>query len=106
MTLESRNSSLLGNGWVNAFPWKGTRNNRRAIFSVVRTARVATQWCGNHISAAANQHATIEKAVFCVGAALRLYNEVLRQLRDRVQFSPCGSGVEYLHRDHASRTRQ
>jgi hypothetical protein len=38
------------------------------------------QLCGKHISAAANQHATIEEAVFSVGAALRLYNEDLTQL--------------------------
>jgi hypothetical protein len=38
------------------------------------------QRCGKHISAAVNQHATIEDAVFSVGVAPRLYNEDLRQL--------------------------
>jgi hypothetical protein len=47
---------------------------------VVHTARVATQRGGKHSSTAVNQHATIEKAVFSVGAALRLYNESLTQL--------------------------
>jgi hypothetical protein len=44
-------------------------NNRRAVFSVVRAALVATQRYGKYISAAVNQHATIEEAVFSVGAA-------------------------------------
>jgi hypothetical protein len=35
---------------------------------------------GKHISAAVNQHATIEEVVFVVGAAPRLYNEDLTQL--------------------------
>jgi hypothetical protein len=38
------------------------------------------QLCGKHISAAVNQQATIEKAVFSVKAASRLYNENLTQL--------------------------
>jgi hypothetical protein len=37
------------------------------VFFVVRSARDATQLCGKHISAAVNQHATIEEAVFAVG---------------------------------------
>jgi hypothetical protein len=81
MTPESRNSSLLGNCSVNRFPRKGKCSNRRAVFSVFRAARVAMQRCGKHISAAANQHATLHEAVFSVGAAPRLYNEVLRQQR-------------------------
>jgi hypothetical protein len=36
-------------------------NNRRSVFSAIRAARVATQRCGKHISAAMNQHATIEE---------------------------------------------
>jgi hypothetical protein len=42
-------------------------NNRRAMFCVVRVARVATKRCGKHISASVNQYATIEEAVFSVG---------------------------------------
>jgi hypothetical protein len=38
-----------------------------------------------HISAAVNQHSTIEEAVFSVGSAPRLYNEDLRQLRDTIE---------------------
>jgi hypothetical protein len=80
MTPESLNSSLLGNGWVITFPQKQTRNDRRTVFTVVRDARVTTQWCGKHIAAAVNQHATVEEAVFYVGTAPRLYNEDLMQL--------------------------
>jgi hypothetical protein len=58
-------------------------NNRREVFSVVSAALFATKLCGKHISATVNQHATIEEAVFSVGAAPRLYNEDLRQLRDK-----------------------
>jgi hypothetical protein len=50
------------------------------VFSVVRAARLAKQRFGRHIFAAVNQHATIEEAVFSVGAAPRLYNEDLTQL--------------------------
>jgi hypothetical protein len=32
-----------------------------------------------------NQHATIDEAVFSVASLLRLYNEDLRQLRDRIE---------------------
>jgi hypothetical protein len=42
-------------------------NNRRTVFSMICAARVVTQRCGNHISAAVNQHATIDVAVFSVG---------------------------------------
>jgi hypothetical protein len=44
------------------------------VLPVVLAALVATQRCGKHISAAVNQHATIEEAVFSV-----------RQLRDRTE---------------------
>jgi hypothetical protein len=54
--------------------------NRIAVLPVVRASLVATQWCDKHISAAVNQHATIEEAVFSVGAALRLYDEDLMQV--------------------------
>jgi hypothetical protein len=46
---------------------------------------VATQRCSKHISAAVKQHATIEEAVFSVGAAPNLYNEDLRQLKDEIE---------------------
>jgi hypothetical protein len=39
-----------------------------------------------------SQHAKIEEAVFSVGAVPRLYNEDLRQLRDRIE-SSSGGGV-------------
>jgi hypothetical protein len=81
MTTDSRkNILLLGNGSINTFPPKQTRNNRKAVFSMVRAALGAMRRCGDHISAAVNQHATIEEAVFSVGAAPRLYNQDLRQL--------------------------
>jgi hypothetical protein len=44
-----------------------SRNNRRAVISVVRSARVATQRCGEHVSASVNRYAIIEEAVFSVG---------------------------------------
>jgi hypothetical protein len=56
------------------------RNNGRTVFSVVSAASVAKQRCGKHKSAAVNQYATIEKAMFSVGTASRLYNEHLTQL--------------------------
>jgi hypothetical protein len=40
---------------------------------------------GKHISAAVNHHATIEEVVFSMGAAPGLYNEDLRQLRNRTE---------------------
>jgi hypothetical protein len=55
---------LLGNGSVNTFPRKRKRAQR----------------CGKHISSAVNQRATIEEAVFSVGAAPRLYNKDLTHL--------------------------
>jgi hypothetical protein len=45
------------------------------VFSVVSASLIATQRCG-----AVNQHATIEQAVFSVGATPRSYIEDLRQL--------------------------
>jgi hypothetical protein len=69
------------------------------VFSVVRAVSIARQRCGKHISAAVNQFKTIEKAVFSVGIAPRLYNEDLRQLRGRTL---CGGGVEYLRRSPTS----
>jgi hypothetical protein len=55
-------------------------HDRRVVFPVVRTTGAAMQQCDKHISAAVNQHATIEEAVLYVGAALRLYNDNLMQL--------------------------
>jgi hypothetical protein len=52
------------------------RNDRRAVFSVACAALIATQLCCKHISAAVDQHATIEEVVFSVG----LSNEDLSQL--------------------------
>jgi hypothetical protein len=60
-------------------------NGRRTVFSVIHPEFVATQRYGTHISAVVNQHATIEETVFSVGAVSRLYNEDLRQLRDRTE---------------------
>jgi hypothetical protein len=50
------------------------------VFSVVRAARFATQWCSKHISAAVNQHAAIEEAMLFAGVAPKVYNEDLTQL--------------------------
>jgi hypothetical protein len=52
----------------------------QAVFSVFRASLIATQLCGEQISAAVNQHSTIEEAMFSVGAIPRLYNEDLTKL--------------------------
>jgi hypothetical protein len=44
-----------------------SRKNRKGAFSVVRAARDATRRYAKHISAAVNQHAVTEEAVFSVG---------------------------------------
>jgi hypothetical protein len=83
---------------------------------------IARQRLGKQVPAEMNTHATIEglpflcngemntsitieellrNGVSCVGRP-RLYNEDLRQLR---RITPCGGGLEYLHRSHASRRR-
>jgi hypothetical protein len=61
---------------------------RRAVFSVVSAAFIATQRCGKYISAAANQHATIDEAVFYVVTAPRLHKEDLRQLELELRETP------------------
>jgi hypothetical protein len=88
MTPESRNNSLLGNGSLNIFPRKRkcATIEKRCLLGVSE-ALVAMQRCGKHISAAVNQHATIEEPVFSVGAAPRLHNEDLRQLELRTELS-------------------
>jgi hypothetical protein len=70
MTPESWNSSLIGK---HILAEENARNNRRAVFSLVRAALVAAQRCGKHTSTAVNQHATIKEAVFSLGAAPSLY---------------------------------
>jgi hypothetical protein len=73
MTLENRNSPLLGNGSVNIFPRKRAKIEERWFsWSASR--------CSEHISAAVNKHAAIEEAVFSVETAPRLHNEDLTQL--------------------------
>jgi hypothetical protein len=83
MTPESQNNSLLVNGSVNIFQRKQTHTimgERRFLWSaphsLLRNGVV-------NISAGVNQRATIEEAVFSVNASLRLYNDDLRQLRER-----------------------
>jgi hypothetical protein len=75
-TVEAEKQPLLGND-----PYKHSRGTRHVGCDVmqqkkmcckrrslwIRAALVATQVCGKHISAAVNQHATIEKVVFSVG---------------------------------------
>jgi hypothetical protein len=77
MTTENRISSSLGNSSVNTPVEVNARINRRAVFSVINAELVATQRCGKRNSAV-NQHATIEEAVWSVGAATRPYNEDIR----------------------------
>jgi hypothetical protein len=54
--------------------------NRRAIDFVVLAVLLVTQRYCKHMFATVNQYATIEEAVFSVGAAPGLYNEDLTQL--------------------------
>jgi hypothetical protein len=73
---------MLGNGSVNKFPLKRTRATIEELrFLWTASHVVATQRCGKHMSAAVNQHATIEEPVFSMGSP-RVYNEDLRQLRE------------------------
>jgi hypothetical protein len=69
---------LLANGSVNTEA--NARNIIRVVFSVVIAELIATRRCGKHISAAVDQQATIEEAVFSMGSTSRLYNEDIRQL--------------------------
>jgi hypothetical protein len=72
MTPESRNSSLLGNGYVNTYPRKRTRATIEERCFLCSALRALLRNDAADISAAMNQHATIEEAVFSVGAAQRL----------------------------------
>jgi hypothetical protein len=47
-----------------------------------------------------NQNATIEQAAFSVGAAPWLYNEDLRQLRDRNEYVRGTGQGEAMHRKY------
>jgi hypothetical protein len=76
MTPESWNSSLLGNGSVNTFLWNGTHATIEEQCFLWSLPCVATQRCRKHLSAALNQNATMEEAMFSVGATSRLYNKV------------------------------
>jgi hypothetical protein len=80
MTPESWNSSLLGNGLVSIPTEVNTCNNRREVFSMVHTMCIATQLCGKHISAAVNQNATVEEAVFTVGSPHAYITRISTQL--------------------------
>jgi hypothetical protein len=88
MTPESRNSLLLGNGSVNTFSWKRTRATTDERCFLLSAPHSLLLNCAVNISAAVNQHATIEKALFSMGAAPRLYNEDLRQLELELRESP------------------
>jgi hypothetical protein len=59
---------------------------------------IARQRYAKHVSAVTNNDEATEElleAAFCMRSIQRLYKE-----------NPCGGGVEYLHRDHASRRRR
>jgi hypothetical protein len=74
-TVEAEELQLLGKG-----PYASSRGTRHVRCDVTQQKRcckrrslwfsaalVGTQLCGKHISAAVNQHATIEAVVFSVG---------------------------------------
>jgi hypothetical protein len=70
---------FLGGASVNTFPQ--LRNDKESgVFYVVPscTALVAMQRCNNHTSAAANQHTTVEKAVFSACPALTSHDNISR----------------------------
>jgi hypothetical protein len=54
-----------------------------------RALPVATQRCDKHISAAANQHATVHNAVFSACQALTSHNSAERE-KDHVRCFLCG----------------
>jgi hypothetical protein len=62
------------------------------------------QRCGKYISAAVNQRATIEEAVFSLGAAPRLYKDDLTQLDEMpsifIREKPIFSSERMLHKDY------
>jgi hypothetical protein len=64
--MEAEKQTFLGNGWYTC--GRGTRQAtvEEQCFPWYGAARVFTKRCGKHISAAVNQHATIEEAVFSV----------------------------------------
>jgi hypothetical protein len=80
MMPERRNSSLLGNGLLNTFPRKRTRATVEERCLLRPAPRTLLLYGAVNTSAAVNQHATIEEAVFSVGATPRLYNEDFTQL--------------------------
>jgi hypothetical protein len=60
-TVEAEKQPLLGNGpCIRSREMRHIRCDITQVFSVVRPALVANQRRGKHISAAVNQHATIE----------------------------------------------
>jgi hypothetical protein len=85
MEPESWGNSLLGNGLVNTFPWKQTCATVEKLCFLWLVPRSLQCNGAVNISAALNQHATIEETVVSVGSAPRPYNEDLRQLRKRIK---------------------
>jgi hypothetical protein len=88
MTPKSRNSLLLGNSSVNTFPRKRTRATIEELCFLFSAPLSLLRNGAVNISAAVNQHATIDEAVFSVGAAPSPYNEDLMQLELELRESP------------------
>jgi hypothetical protein len=78
---KRRGNPLLGSGSVSTFPWKQkkTQKNKRS--------RKGKAW------------------LFIFGSP-RSYKELVQFIRWRGRTFPCGGGIEYLHRDPASRRRR
>jgi hypothetical protein len=80
-TVEAEKQPLIGNVRTHAAEERVTsRNNRRGVASGVLCGRAPPALLCNGAVNTMNQHATINEAVFSVGAAPRLYNEDLKQL--------------------------
>jgi hypothetical protein len=63
---------------------------------------VSGQRLGKHVPAATDTNATIEELCFVCGPCRNIITDKVTV----VSSTPCGGGVEYLHRDPASRKRR
>jgi hypothetical protein len=75
------------------------QSQQQTLFYAVRAAAVAMQRRGKNASTTIGE-------VFSVRSVLRLYKKSELELGVTERKKPCGGGVEYLHRDPASRNRR
>jgi hypothetical protein len=72
--------------------WRNNRTIESGVFSAVRPGSCVTM-----------QYGRCKEMFFSVLSVQRLYHE---DQRDKTEYSPCGGGVEYFHRNPASRRRR